>query len=337
MVVRTLLAAGLMLLASLPARAETWDEVVAAAKKEGTVSFYTSIVGGKMHLQIIEDFQRETGIKVQLLDARASEMEMRFRAEASSGKYIADVTQNGTDGLAQDVKDGLVDKLPDLPNFANLTPDFAAKRDEYSFPVYTIPYAILVNTDMVKPADEPKSWADLADPRWRGKILSDDVRAPGGGFVWFSAALHAMGRPYLDKMGAQQIVFSRDPTSDQLRVARGEFPLRIPQSYAGYVQIAGQGLPVKLVTPKEGASYVGFVAGLMKHAPHPNAARVFMNFYLQAKEQLNYADNGLYPSVKGVDALMDPSKRYLIQGKLMGTTTFATRDAEYALAKEIFK
>lgn len=325
-------------LAAAPALADpAWDEVVAAAKQEGVVDFYTSIVGGKMHLQIIQDFERQTGIKVQLLDVRASEMEMRFRAEAASSKYIADVTQNGTDGLAQDVKDGLMDKLPALPNEKNYAPQFAAQVTDYSAPTYMIPYGILVNTDLVRPEDEPRSWLDLADPKWKGRILSDDVRAPGGGFVWFSATLRAFGEDYERKMAAQGIVFSRDPTSDQQRVARGEYPLRIPQSFAGYSLIAGQGLPIKLISPTEGASYVEFVWGLMKHAPHPNAARLFMNFYLTAQEQLNYANNGLYPTVQGVDALMDPARRYLIQGKLLGTTNFTTRDQEFALAAKLFK
>src|SRR5436190_1481033 len=83
-------------------------DVVAAAKKEGKVAFYTSFLGAKAHLEIIKGFEAKYGITVELLDVRASEMTERIRTEQTSQRYIGDVVQNGAAGLIQNQKDGFL-------------------------------------------------------------------------------------------------------------------------------------------------------------------------------------------------------------------------------------
>ena len=73
-----------------------------------------------------------------------------------------------------------------------------------------ISYCLLVNRNLVKPADEPKSWKDILDPKWTGKILSDDYRALGGGAVFFVVMHDTFGKEFHEKLAAQKPVFSRD-------------------------------------------------------------------------------------------------------------------------------
>src|SRR5438105_13248445 len=91
-------------------------DVVAAAKKEGKVAFYTSFLGAKAHLDIIKTFEAKYGIPVELLDVRASEMTERIRTEQTSQRYIGDVVQNGYAGLIQNQKDGFLQPHGDVPN-----------------------------------------------------------------------------------------------------------------------------------------------------------------------------------------------------------------------------
>ena len=160
-------------------------DVIAAAKKEGKVAFYTSFLGAKAHLDIIKTFEAKYGIAVELLDVRASEMTERIRTEQTSKRYIADVVQNGSASLIRQEREGFLQKHGGIPNAKNLLKDHQAT--DFGVPTYLLGYGILINKTAVKGDDEPKSWQDLKNPKWKGKIISDDPRALGGGNVMFSA------------------------------------------------------------------------------------------------------------------------------------------------------
>ena len=104
-------------------------------------------------------------------------------------------------------------------------------------------YGILINTRLVTPADEPKSWTDLTDPKWTGKILADDPRALGGGFNAFVAQHDKLGVDFLKKLADQKLMFSRDLRESERRTARGEFPVYAPFLFNDYSSL--RGLPIK--------------------------------------------------------------------------------------------
>jgi iron(III) transport system substrate-binding protein len=96
-------------------------------------------------------------------------------------------------------------------------------------------------------------------------------------------------------------------------------------------------LPVKLVIPVEGAPYIRFDLAVLKNAPHPNAARLLIEYYLSPEAQLVYANAGLIPVIKGVAEKADPDLRALAGAKLLGTSDPNTQDAMLDLAKQIYK
>jgi iron(III) transport system substrate-binding protein len=328
------LAAALGAPASAGAQSDAeWQQVVDAAKKEGKLIIYTATLGSPYHKTVVKAFEDKYGIRVDLLEARASEVRERVRIEQAAGRFVGDLHHNGSTTTWLMTRDGNFQPHGAIPNVKNIVPPFAA--DDIRVPAEVISYALMVNRSLVKPADEPKSWKDLLDARWTGKILSDDFRALGGGAVFFVVTYDAFGKEYHEKLAAQKLVFARDIPNSERRVARGEFPLYIPFSLQDYNQL--KGLPIKPIVPVEGRPYVRFDLATLKNAPHPNAARLFMNFYLEPEQQLVFANAGYNPVVKDVVEKVDPALRPLLAAKAMGTTVPERQDAMLELAKQIYK
>ena len=310
-----------------------WARVIEAAKKEGTVVFYFAAQGSPLQPKIIKAFEAKYGIQVQGLNGRASEIRERIRTEQSSGRFLGDVTMNGHTTLSLMDEDQSFAPIGDIPNRANLVDKFA--RSANLTPVHVQTYGILVNTKLVKPEDEPKSWKDLLNPRWKGKILSDDVRALGGGSVLFFTTEEAFGRQYNEALAAQAPVFSRDIANDEKRTARGEYPIYIPELTSYAIQLTG--LPIHFVVPTEGVPYVLYDLAVLKNPPHPNAARLLINYFLETESQLILANGGLVPVMKGVIEKTDPDIRRVVDVKLLGTTDPKRQNEMLDLAKSIYK
>lgn len=332
--IRALMGAAFAIMAG-GARAQDaeWANVIAAAKKEGSVVVYNAGLGVPLYEAIARDFEKEYGIRVDSIIGRGSEITERIRAEQGAGRFIGDLQLHAESVIVQQQTQApFVQDLPALPNAGKLREPFAVTR--VSIPIYTQAYGIFINTNLVKPEDEPRSWTDLLDPRWKGKILSDDLRPIGAGNGLFTTLYKTYGASYHEKLAAQALTFSRDPAADARRVARGEFPIYIPQVY-GLVSTFS-GLPVKALVPADGTPYSAMDFALMSKAPHPNAARLMINYFLEAKAQLVYAEGWMPPVARDVIEKTSPAARPYAGVKLLGTTKPEEREEMMALARKFY-
>jgi iron(III) transport system substrate-binding protein len=324
-------APALALLIATPSLAQSpAPQPAPAAQREGKVVVYNG-TGFRVVRMLGDLFAKETGIAVDVLDGRASEIRERIRTEQAAGRAIGDLIYSGSTSIALQTAEGAFAPLGDVANAAKIAAPL--KPTETFLPVSAGYFAVLVNASLVSAADAPKGWRDLTEPKWMAKILSDDPRALGAGEVWFEVTYEAFGRPYHEAMAKQKPVFSRDFAQSNQRVARGEYPLYLPFNVSEFQRI--RGLPIRVIVPAEGVPYVALGPAVLKDAPHPNAARAFMNFMLDRAAQELIASEGFRPAVEGTPIPADLAP--VIAAKALGTTTPGKTQTFLDLATEIYK
>jgi iron(III) transport system substrate-binding protein len=332
----TLFTCLVLLCPSRPSSAEVadWDQVIAAARAEGGVVLYTALLGVPSTKAIAKAFEAKYGIPVQVLEARASELRERIRTEQAAGRYLGDVMFNSENqALIMSAEDKSIVPHEPVPHAAGLTEPF--KDDGLKAPVMTINYSLLVNNRLVPPGEEPKSWRDLTDPKWKGKILSDDMRAVGGGYVLFYVTEEKLGKAFHEALATQDVQFTREQREAAKRVARGEMAIYMPFNLGDIQSL--KGLPVRTVMPAEGAPYVLYAAAAMKGAPHPNAARLYINFTMSEEVQKIFAQDGYGVVRREVLDQVTPEARAIADVKLMGGSDPAKQNEMLDLARGFYK
>lgn len=316
-----------------PGARRRWNAVIDAAKKEGKVVVYNMALGAPYFVAVLKSFEAKYGIPVESLDLRASELAERIRTEQAAGRFLGDAEIITTTMVEEQLKNGdFIQKLPEIPNAAKLRPPF--KASEYSVPAYVQPMGILINTRLVKDEDVPKSWADLNNPKWKGKILSDDMRPLGSGNTMFAILEKNMGPQFNQQLAEQKPTFSRDMRNDARRVARGEYPIYVPQIFAFTSDL--KGLPVKVIIPKEGAPFAQMDMAVLKNAPHPNAARLFIQHFLDVDSQLLYANAWMPPVNEEAAKRADAEAQPFANAKLIGPAKLSERPDMMSLAKKLY-
>ncbi|PJE25616.1 Iron uptake protein A1 precursor [Pseudooceanicola marinus] len=327
-------ALGLCLLSAVSAQAQTnWSELTDQAREEGSLVVYHSQLGAEHFIDFVKTFEEETGIKVELLDGRASETAERVRSESASGKGKGDLLITSDAVLMGLEAEELLQPHGDLPNLANLREGFVPTDN--SIPVFVQSYGILVNTDQVAPEDYPKEWTDLLDPKWKGQIISNDPRAIGVGLASLGPLYETYGSDFLEGLAKQDITFSRNIRLEERRVAQGEFAINLAQVFSFAIS-EYEGLPVTLVVPGPSVPYTPMSAAVLRDADHVAAAKLFLNAYLSDQAQLLYANVGLIPVVEGVVEQADPEVRDFVGVDLMGWIGPENRGPAVAEMKRVF-
>jgi ABC-type Fe3+ transport system substrate-binding protein len=281
-----------------PAWQVEWEKTLEAAKKEGQVVVYIS-----GYEAILPDFEKEfPEIKVIAVTGRGNQLGPRLLAERRAEKFIADVSSTGANPNFQQfhlakaldpIKPALI-----LPEVTDQT-KWYLKRHQYSDPdgqfvfnyVGSATYgSISYNTKLVD-VKEFKSYVDLLNPKWKGKIAIRDIReaGPGAGNTRFFYYHSELGPHFIKKLfGEMDATLFRDFRQGPDWLATGKYAICF---FCDVDVSKRQGLPVDTFGPKvfkEGGGLVqqfGTLA-LVNRAPHPNAAKVFINWLLSRNGQL---------------------------------------------------
>ena len=276
-----------------------WDKTVEAAKKEGKV--VVSIPAStELRGAIEKSFEKRYGIDVEPVVGRASTLVRKMVDEAKAGVRYMDAHMGGSESIVTGMlPEGVLDPLEPymvLPEVRDPKQWWGghiwvdtAKKFAYSTLAYQT-VSLWHNTQMMK-ADEARSFDDLLDEKFKGKIGFLDPRTPGSGASMWSYLREIKGEEYLRKLAGQKLALSRDQRVLAEILAKGKLSLAIGLTYYSYAPFVKAGLPVEpLAVPKEGL-YISGGSGhlvVLKNAAHPNAAKLFINWFMSREGQEVY-------------------------------------------------
>jgi iron(III) transport system substrate-binding protein len=281
-----------------------WDQVVAAAKQEGSVSVIGP-TGDDRRAVLTEPFEKQYGITVDFLADNGPGVPPRLSSERGAGLYLWDLFVGGTTtGLESLIPMGVLDSmdgafiLPEVKDPAVWRgggPEFV--DDGHTMLVMT-PFqrgTLFINPNLVRP-DEITSYKDLLDPKWKGKLVIDDPRKAGAGQATFTFFYRHpdLGPEFIRALARQEPLILRDYLQQLDGVGQGRYPLVIGSSDALAEQRMKSGVPIAIVDArqiKEGTdvSPASGAVALFNRPPHPNAARVYLNWLLSREEQTEFA------------------------------------------------
>ncbi|MBF8265017.1 MAG: Ferric transporter ATP-binding subunit [Dehalococcoidia bacterium] len=270
-----------------------WAKIVEAGQKEGQVNVYTWGWTGDVGLSIASAFEKSYGIKLNIITGRGAEFIERIKTEARMGNVVADVWE-GASGHSENMKlAGLLDAIPDLPatrNKGDFTADpFAFSPEGYYFTENQFFLGLHVNTNLVKPGEEPKAWKDLLDPKWKGRILfADPVVSISSSYFAALIDKGLMTEEFLGKLGKQELQFDPSTPGVVNKLARGEGAVGYTSTNESS-NVAKEGGPIKVIDTSDGIFANGLALGKVKGGPHPNASKVLINWILSQEGQDVYA------------------------------------------------
>jgi len=300
----SLLLGALMLIAGVgtAAAADDLDSLIAAAKQEGTV-----VVDGppddQIRQAITSGFKERYGIEVSYISAGGPKSGPRVRAERAAGRYLLDVLVTGADSAVQTfLGSGWLDPIKPVLVDPNVT-DLSKWRDHkityvdpdkkllrlFSYIVQTI----AVNSKVVKPS-EIATFHDLLKSEWQGKMMVRDPTVPGAGGSLISYLYVTQGPDFVQSLyKTQKPVLVRDTRQGAQSLAQGAYGIWAAPDPKQLSQFKSLGYPIEFIFPTDGPPIVtggyGIIA-LMNKAPHPNAAKLFVNWIASKDGQTKYGE-----------------------------------------------
>ena len=267
--------------------------LVAAAKKEGRLTIYSNADPAALE-RALKGFTAKYGMSPDVQRLTGAALAQRFTAEYQSGVFLADFFISSDPVFPKDaVKKGWLLRVDDLPSLTNWP---AADTRDGLVSLGLNPYTLCYNTTLV-PSGVVTGWEALNDPRWRGKVLVGDPRVLASARLWYVAIRHKFGDDFLRQLGSHA-AFSPSAVPGLQQLAAGAVALYGPATYLNALDIIERGAPVVNLLIDPIVVSVPWAA-LVAKAPHPNAARLLLNYIMSPEGQALYNENGfsLLPNI----------------------------------------
>ena len=328
-------AIALPFLSSTPALAQTaaqraataLDQLVAAAKPEGEVTFYSAMPESATK-RVSDAFTAKYGIRTQFVRVSSTALMQRYATESEAGNTAADLVfvsaGYATVTFANDaIKKGWVESVSTAGIPVIMAGTYPSKFNYGPTAVAGIaPWHISYNTDKVKGADIPKDWKDLANPKWKGQLLLTNPAASDAYADFWAAILDRYGEGFFAQLRANAPRQYGDGIQATQGLAAGEGSFAPPAVGAMVQGPASKGAPLAM-------AFVDYTTGVEMQvmltarakAKHPNAARLMTNYVLSEE------GNRVFNDDPGTVTLYDTSK--LPKEYQMGKPGNAARRAEF--------
>lgn len=277
-----------------------WEKVLEEGRKEGSVAVIGP-TGPDRRDVLSQPFQKKYGISVEYYADRGSGIGPRLAAERRAGQYLWDVVVTGTTTAlttlipmaALDPMDPylILPEVTDPKNWRGGALEFTDPGRRMFVMTPSQRGTVFINPQVVKPG-EIKSYRDLLDPKYKGRIIIDDPRNAGPGQATFTFFyLHPeLGPDFIRALAKQELTISRDYKQELDGIAKGKFLVLLGTSDIIAEEWVKQGLPVAILDPrqlkeKSDVSPGSGSVGILNRPSHPNAAKVYINWLLSKEGQ----------------------------------------------------
>lgn len=279
-------------------------QILEGAKKEGRLIYYTSMTVNDSDLLVKKFTEKYPFLKVELYRSSGDNLPNRILAEGRAKRFIQDVTSSALNHTAIIQKEGYLTPYQ--------SPEFAAYpanlRDPQGFwtSLYLMTHVLAYNTRMVSPQEAPKTYTDLLAPKWKGKISLDMLDAE-----WFGGQLDIMGQAkgleFMKKLAAQNPIYRSGHNLQTQLLVSGEFPVAVNIYGHAAETFKAKGATIEWV-PVEPVVISMHALSVSSHAPHPNAARLFVDFALSKEAQMQI--RGFHRISARTDVEPDPPRLF---------------------------
>ena len=301
---RALLAGCGALAAGIPFRVRATGvtpELIDAARKEGELTWYIAQVDTETAEGMGRAFTAQfPGVRVSVIRTTGQVAYERLLQDLKNNAPQCDV-YSSTD-ISQYValrkRDALANYVP--AGAATLLPAFQKVADPgYTYPSAATSHLLIYNSARVKPEEAPKSWPDMLDPRWKGRVAVGHPAFSGCTGIWALALTKAHGWEFFEKLAKNNPRIGRSGNDPVTLINAGECLLGPAPANTAFQQV-DKGNPIVPVYPADGATLCVGPSSVMANAPHPNAARLYMEWLMSdAFSKLSVANHGdpVHPGV----------------------------------------
>ncbi|WP_018992945.1 extracellular solute-binding protein [Aromatoleum evansii] len=273
------------------------QRLVDGAKKEGELVVYESMTGEDI-APIVDAFSRKYGIKVKLWRSSSENVLRRVVSETRAGRFEADVVENNAPEMEALHREKLLQRVRS-PQFADLMPQAVPAHGEWAGHTLDV-FVQAYNTEKIRKEDLPKTFHDLLDPKWKGRlgIESDDQ-------AWFAALAQELGEEATHKLFKELVATNglsvrKGHTLLTNLVAAGEVPLGLTIYNNKPEQLKQKGAAIDWFVMQPIVAQLRSV-GVLKTSPHPHAALLFYDYMLGEAQQISFSRNYV-PTSRKIDA-----------------------------------
>ncbi|MDO8637208.1 MAG: extracellular solute-binding protein [Dehalococcoidia bacterium] len=290
-------------------------QLVETARKEGKVTAYAFSFTGDIGLALQRGFKDRYNIPMDIVTGRGAEMSERIKTERRIGNVVGDFMETSPTNVMNLKAAGATVSSADIPVLQEKdvwkVDPFVNDKEGHLLGHRGMGFNPYINTNLVKPGEEPKSYKDLLNPKWEGKMVISDPNVSSGSYEFFITlneykvldmdTIKAIGLKLKFVAGTRQIAEG---------LTRGEYAIGFPVSDVDSYPFVKEGAPIKAIPMQEGNIVITSAMARVKDGPHPNATKLFINWMFTKEGQSIYTKAAGLGSVrKDVEDARLPNQR----------------------------